>query len=530
MFSPSRTISAITQSFKQPVEQTDPKQLGRELSEAGSSWFEEWTLRPYNPAELYQKKGNYDLYDDIREDDQVKAVLTLKKLMILNSDWIIESEDEEQKDFLTWNLIEGIEGLFNKKLFDVLSGMDYGLSITEKIWDIADTKWGQKFVLKNLKTRAPHMFDLYSDNHGNLINIQQKLDTGYNDLDPPKFIIYSYNKEFDNWYGNSEINKGVYRAWWSKNAIIKFWNIYLERFGMPTHKGTIPRAAGAAEQETFIKMLKNIQAKTALTMPEGFNVELLQVASMRTGEYESAIDRYDTMIARSMLVPDLIGMSGSKTSGGSYALGEEQFNIFYTIINYDRNDIERLVNKELIAPLLLWNYGSQAEAKFRFNAIDEKRKANDLKIWIEAVKTGKIPVYGDQVNWVLDQVNAPQIDKDKLDELDEQRDLMREQLAQGQEQQNQPLEKQPPKDKVPQEQQKEKPKEFTASARVLTQYEKKVNFTKIESVWDELTDKYKTELGGAYSLMINAFIDEVKMKKLERAGGFREGLVLADDE
>jgi len=510
MLSPARAISGIFRQF-QPQQQLQPLfSTGKEISYAGSSYYDKWNLRPYNPAELYQKKGNYDLYDDIREDDQVKAVLTLKKLMVLNSEWIIETEEEEVKNFLTECLNDHLEGLFVKKLFDMLSCLDYGWSITEKIWDIKDTNFGQKIILKNLKTRAPHMFDLYTDDYGNLDKIIQHINQGELDLDPPKFIIYSYNKEFDNWYGNSEINKGIYRAWWSKNAIIKFWNIYLERFGMPTHKGKIPRAAGEADKNVFIKMLKNIQSKTALTIPEGFEIELLQVAASRTTEYESAINRYDTMIARSVLVPDLIGISGSQTSGGSYALGKEQFNIFYTVIAYIRNDIERLINKEIIAPLILWNYGSKTEAKFKFNAIDEERKKSDLTLWLESVKTGKIPVYGDHINWLLEQVNAPLIDQDKLDLLDEQKDKMREQITQ-----EQPIQEKQENNVIPIKQKEQQEKQFIKDViRPLTQYEKKVNFNKIENRWDDLTEKYKKELGGAYSLIINSLIDDVRAKKI----------------
>lgn len=387
-----------------------PASLGREISFAGSSFYEPWTLRPYNPAELYQKRGNYDLYDEIREDDQVKAVLTLKKIMVLNSDWDIECESDDIKEFLKLCLTEYLDSLFTKRIYEVLSALDYGWSCTEKIFDYADTKYGKKIVLAKLKTRPPHTFDIMTDDYGNISGIVQHTDGQDLQLDQKKFIIYANNSEFDNPYGNSEINKGVYRAWWSKNAIIKFWNIYLERFGMPTHVGKMPRSAGEAEKETFKKIIKNIQSKSGVTIPNDFTLELLEVAGSGASEYEKAINKYDTMIARSCLVPDLIGLSGSETAGGSYALGKEQFNIFYNTIAYLRNDIQRLINKEIITPLVVWNFGSKHEAKFKFNIIDEERKRADLTMWLEAVKSGNIQVTPEQVEWFCDQVNAPKPD------------------------------------------------------------------------------------------------------------------------
>jgi SPP1 gp7 family putative phage head morphogenesis protein len=386
----------------------------KEISAAGSSYWDDWNLRPYNPAELYQKKGNYDLYDDIREDDQVKAVLSLKKILILNSDWLIECEDEDVKEFITACLTNFYNGLFAKSMYEILSGMDYGWSITEKIFDYADTPFGKKIILKNLKTRAPHTFDLKHDDSGNLTNIIQHKDGGDGDLDPAKFIIYSHNSEFSNSYGTSDINKGVYRAWWSKTAIIKFWNIYLEKYCSPIPTVKIPTSASAADREKVKMMLKNIQSRTAFTIPADFEMELLNIAGSQGSEYERAINKYDTMIARAVLVPDLIGLSGSETSGGSYALGDKQFDIFYTILQFSRQIIEKIIDKEIIKPLVFWNYGSKYEAHFKFNQIDEEKKKSDLNLFIDGIKSGKIPVMPEQINWFLEQVNAPLINDDIL--------------------------------------------------------------------------------------------------------------------
>ncbi len=60
-----------------------PIGLGKEVSYADSPYYLKYQLKPYDPASLYQQKGNYDLYDDMREDDQIKATLTLKKMIAL---------------------------------------------------------------------------------------------------------------------------------------------------------------------------------------------------------------------------------------------------------------------------------------------------------------------------------------------------------------------------------------------------------------------------------------------------------------
>jgi hypothetical protein len=59
--------------------------MTNEMTAAKSTLYQASQFAPYNPAQLYQKKGNYDLYDKMREDDQIRAVMDFKKSIILGS-------------------------------------------------------------------------------------------------------------------------------------------------------------------------------------------------------------------------------------------------------------------------------------------------------------------------------------------------------------------------------------------------------------------------------------------------------------
>lgn len=507
--------------FNKPQQQIEaqPISVGKEIAVAGSSYWDDWNLRPYNPAEIYQQRGNYSLYDEMRQDDQIYSVLTLKKIMVLNSDWYIQCEDEDIGEFITMCFTEYLDGLFSRKLFEMLSALDYGFSVTEKIVDYVDTPWGKKLVFTALKTRAPHSFEFHTDDYGNIVKFLQHVNYGSDKiLDQRKFILYSYQSEFGNPYGNSEINRGVYRAWVSKNAIIKFWNIYCERHGMPLHVGSMPRSAGESEKATFKKIIRNIQSKTGVTIPDDFKLELLGSDGSGADVYERAINKYDTMIARKLLVPDLIGLSGGNTRGGSYALGKEQFNMFYTTIKYIRQDIERMVNRELIKDLVAWNFGTAYEAKFVFNPIDEERKEKDMALWLDAVKSGKIPITPGHVNWFLEQVNAPQLTDEEINKIEEQKEEMRQQLA-GADNKDEKEDDAKPEPAKDQDEEKDSEVEYSRQYakeyyRSFTQYEKKTNFAKIERETDSIMEKYKPEMDGIFTLIINGLMDDVRRKKI----------------
>ena len=58
---------------------------------------------PFNPDPF--ATGNvYDVYDEMRHDDQVKAVINIKKDFVVNTGWKIECEDEDIRDFVTNSL------------------------------------------------------------------------------------------------------------------------------------------------------------------------------------------------------------------------------------------------------------------------------------------------------------------------------------------------------------------------------------------------------------------------------------------
>ena len=287
--------------------------LGIEVTRADVPLYEKYQERPFNPDLLYRKKGNYDIFDDMREDDQIAAIFQLKKLIILDSKWEIETDNDDVRDFLI-KALNDIPGGLSKKLYDVLSALDYGFSLTEKLWKLNEDG---KIVIKDLKTRPPHGWRIEQDDLGNITDFIQETGIGDNPVPAGKLIHYINEKEFDNPYGKSDLNKGVYTLFWSKLHMQKYWNIMMERFGMPTAVGVYSKEHQGQKDE-LLKALKGMQAATAITMPEGVTATLLEPESDKIGEgFKLAIDYFNTAIARKMMVPDLVGFSGGETGGGS---------------------------------------------------------------------------------------------------------------------------------------------------------------------------------------------------------------------
>jgi SPP1 gp7 family putative phage head morphogenesis protein len=508
------------------------------VTRVDSPLYEGYNFGKYNPNQLYKKKGGYRIFDEMREDDQINAVLNLIKYIILGSAWDIECEDnEEVPDFIKKNLNEQLDEIFIKKLYNVLTGMEYGFSLTEKVFE----ECNGKIILSSLKTRPPHSFDFQQDKFGKVIDIIQTVTDGEIHLDPSKFIHYAYQEEFDNPYGKSALNQGVYRAWWSKNAIIKFYNIYIERHGMPFGIATYPKGTPQPQIDDLKKIGKNIQAKSFMVAPEGVTIDFKE-AQKGADVFTNAINQHNTSIARNMLLPDLLGLSGSQTGGGSYALGDKQFEIFYQTVDFERRKLERLITDEIIKPLVQWNFGNDIEAHFSFTPVDKTEKRELMKIWLDGVKSGKIPITNDHINWFLSAVEAPEISDEDLQAMQDEKDAQAAAIQGGQpnpnEQPNQggnsndpnaikqakegdkkAGEKVIPEDKKAIEKDKNSKDDKAgtkvfSSARVLNKYEKKVDFTAIENKLNELEKKYVNSIADGFKLSINALVDEIKRKKI----------------
>ena len=290
-----------------------------EISVVGSNIYAGRGIVQYNPDDLVGKKG-LEIYKKMRIDDQIKAVLAIKKMAILSTGWDIhaasqDAEDVEKQEFIKWNL-DNLVGTLEKYLYNMLTKFDFGFSISECVWyRIEKGRWAGRIGLKAIKTREPFFYMFDTDSHGNLADDgivymgsvpDSVIDAG--DWQRPKsnigvrypvnkFIICTHQEEFSNFYGTSDL-RSAYRAWWSKEVLIRFMNIYGERFGMPTHVGKFPPGMSKPDRDDLKKVLDQVQAKYSIVIPNDVELELLQSGAGGWEGFRSAIEMHNTHMAR----------------------------------------------------------------------------------------------------------------------------------------------------------------------------------------------------------------------------------------
>lgn len=372
-----------------------------------SSYYPETFENPYNPDDLYTKEGDYTLYEEMLKDDQVSIALKIKKDLILGSGWEIVNEDESQEEIandLYVSLAEDPEVDFSEMIEEILSAYEFGFSITEKIFKKRDDG---SLSLKILKTRHPNTWLIHQDKKGNIEKIEQRgVDKPAFEVDPKSVIHYVNNRKFQNPYGTSDLLP-AYAAWFAKRQIIRYYAIFLEKAASPTPIAKYEPNSPQNVVDNIHNAIKRFQAKTAMTIPKSFEVDFLETSS--NGEaYHKAINIFNMFIGRSLFIPDLLGLSGSETAGGSFALGQEQFDLIYRHIDRRKKTLERIINHELVRPIVFYNHGIiDNYPKFRFKPIKDENINEFIKLWIESQK-GKIYKASDEeVNYFRELVGFP---------------------------------------------------------------------------------------------------------------------------
>jgi len=365
--------------------------------------------QPFNFDDLWQKRGDYSAYEKMINDDQVSVCLRLKKDLVLGEGGhFVPGEDgqEEIIEDLEKAFFEDYDGDFVEDLEQVLTSYEFGFSISEKIFHIRSNG---KLGLKYLRTRHPNSWRLYQDSKGAVTKYEQVTVDGNLDINPKSIIHFINDARFQNPYGNSDL-RAAYSAYFTKTEIVKYLAIFLEKAASPIPVARFDKNAPQSAVDKLFNIIKNFQTKTALAIPKDIEVEFLE--STNQGDaYRNAIQLFNMFIGRALFIPDLVGFTGGETGGGSLALGKEQMNLFFMHIYRRRAALEAVINKQMVKPQVLYNFGDiDSPPKWRFKPLDDMKAVELAKVWLDAVRSKSFKPNEEEINHFRKLVKFPEGD------------------------------------------------------------------------------------------------------------------------
>ena len=389
--------------------------------------YRHWNLKHYNPDLLAARHGGLAIYKQMRGDDQVKACLQLKKAAVITPGWEVEGDNVEHADFIKY-CIEQMEGTMEAFVSSMLSAFDYGFSVHEKIFNYIDKgKFNGKIGIKQLKAKSPTRITFDFDDYGNLKRdgiVQTQADGKETRLPVDKMILYSYQREYDNFYGESDL-KAVYRLWFVKTNVLKYWAVYLERFSIPIVNGKLTTGKITdTQREDFKTLVSNIQAGMSVVTPSDMILTLLESSRVDRGVFDQAIDALNVGIARGILIPQLIGLV-PQAGVGSYGKSETDLKVFDWVLGSIGKQIQDIINDQLVRQLIDINYGEQvAYPKFQIKPLKQEDKTMIAAAWGEAVARGAVTSTLETQKWIRTLLDAPEPTADEEADIEKAVDLL----------------------------------------------------------------------------------------------------------
>lgn len=313
----------------------------------------------YNMA-LKGAKG-IKVYDEMRLGDAtVKASMQAIKLPILSARWRIQPASEDKRDV---EIAEAVE----KELFDngtrtwqetlteILLYLDYGVMPFEIIWEFREDGF---IGIRKLASRWPTTIYDWQLPNGDA-GIQQQTVNGDFSIPMEKMIIFTNQKEGDNWWGISLL-RSAYKHWYMKDKFYLIDAISAERQGLGVPMGFVPVGATDEDKEEMEKVVKNLRVneKGFAVAEEGYRIEFLDMKSGTTKNLMPSIQGHDRSITLNVLAQFL--MLGG-TAVGSFALSADQSKLFILSLEAVANHIKDTINRYLIKKIVDFNFNDVEE-------------------------------------------------------------------------------------------------------------------------------------------------------------------------
>jgi phage gp29-like protein len=310
-------------------------------------------LMPYDSVLRNRGGGDLTIYEQVFSDPEVKATFAQRQLAVTSCEWQVDAGgdrpiDQEAADALRENLTRiGWDNITTK----MLHGVFYGYAVAELIYGV-DAK---RVVIERVKVRNRRRFRFGKDGDLRLLTMQQM----YEGVPAPQPYFWSFATGAD----HDDEPYGLGLAHWLywpvlfKRNGLKFWLIFLEKFGAPTAVGRYNAgSATAAEKTALLQAVRAIQTDSGIIIPEGMAIELLEAARSGTSDYAALQTAMDAAIQKVVL-----GQTAS-TQGTPGRLGGDdlQGDVRDDIIKADADLICESFNLGPARWLTEWNFPGAA--------------------------------------------------------------------------------------------------------------------------------------------------------------------------
>lgn len=291
--------------------------------------------------------GDYTLYREVLRDDHVKSSLTQRIHAVIARPWEVRpggkrAIDKAAADFLE----EQIKALNWDSITEkMLYGVFYGHAVGEVLWRID----GNRLAIGDIKVRDRRRFGY--DGNGRL---RMRTMGNYDGelLPDRKFWHFATGADHDDAPYGLGLAHWLYWPVWLKRNGLKFWAVFLEKFGQPTAVGKFPSGTSELDQNKLLAALQAIQRDSAIIFPQGMEAELLEATRSGTADHAA----FTSMLNAAILVITIGQTASTQGTPGKLGNDEEQGEVREDITRADADLISMSFNATVAKWLTEYNF------------------------------------------------------------------------------------------------------------------------------------------------------------------------------
>lgn len=341
-------------SDEQPLKTPEQREIattrdGRDITRGYVDRF--MLLQPQDSVLRARGQGNYEIYREVLRDDQVKAVFEQRRLAVVSREWEVVPGGDKRLDKKAADALKAqIEAIKWDAVTDkMLYGVFYGYAVAEALYG----RDGAEVTLDELRVRDRRRFGF--DGAGRLRLLTMSNPNPGEELPPRKFWSFCVGADHDDEPYGLGLAHWLYWPVLFKRADIKFWLVFLEKFGAPTTKGTYPANATPEEKTRLLAALEAITTDAGVILPEGMAIELLEAARSGSVDYRALQEAMNAAIAKVVLGQTLT----TEAAGGQYK-AEVQMDVRQDLVKADADLVCESFNRTVARWLTDWNYPGAA--------------------------------------------------------------------------------------------------------------------------------------------------------------------------
>lgn len=304
-----------------------------------------------DPDTIFTENNNdYTVYRDLLTDPHLMATIQQRKMQVMQMDYQIDYKGESV-------IKNEVESIFNKLpvseiIGDIMDAIFFGFTVQEIEWE----KEKAKLIPKKLIGKPQEWFIFDKRNELRM----RKYKSGYyffeegEKLPPYKFILTQHKATFTNPYGEKILS----RCYWPvqlKKGGIEFWQLMMERYGMPYLVGRYPNTFTEVQKKEFLEQLEDMVKDNITIFEESLGIDIKESPKYEIGQlYENLVSFHNKEISKAVLT---VTLTTEVEGVGSYKASEIHKEMLGYLGVSDKKLVESSLNK-LIDYFCELNYGN----------------------------------------------------------------------------------------------------------------------------------------------------------------------------